>query len=267
MQGFVDSGCWLNIRYSAAGGEAGGESRGEVGGEDAVLGRFEVVRSAVEVDDLGSGVEQGEGGSPIAVAGLADRAGIDHVTSGGFQLKRDRFGLADGAVFGTEAVGAGAIGEEPSLQVGMAEERNRRFHGDQRHQRVADRDDVGVLVAGRAVNQLDMREIFQGERALGESVQPFEVLGGKLVTGPDGCGGRHGIEIIEFEKSSGGFVVIAAHEGVAESADTIDHFVRRRAIADDVAKVGYKIEGGSGRQAGFHGLEISVNVAKQQYAQ
>ena len=34
----------------------------------------------MEVDDLGFRVEQGEGGAPISIAGLTDRAGIEQVT-------------------------------------------------------------------------------------------------------------------------------------------------------------------------------------------
>ena len=67
---------------SAAGGKARGETRRKVGSEDSVLGGFEVVGCAVEVDDLGIRIEQGKGGAPIAIARLADGAGIDQVTSG-----------------------------------------------------------------------------------------------------------------------------------------------------------------------------------------
>ncbi len=73
----------------AAGRKAGGQARGEVGGEDARLRGFEVVGGAVVANDLGFGIEQGESGAPVAVPGLADGTGIDHVARVGFQLERD----------------------------------------------------------------------------------------------------------------------------------------------------------------------------------
>ena len=106
-------------------GQASGQSRWKVGGEDAILRGFQVVGRAVEVDDLRVGVEQCEGGAPVAVARLPDRAGIDQVSRRGLQLQRDGLGLPDRAVFGTEAIGAGTVGKESALQVGVAEEGQR----------------------------------------------------------------------------------------------------------------------------------------------
>ncbi len=102
----------------------------------------------MEVDDLGFRVEQGEGSAPISVAGLSDGAGIDQVTRGRFQLQGDGLGLSDGAVLGTEAIGAGAVGEESTLQVGVSEEGDGRSERDERNQGVADRNHVGVFIAG-----------------------------------------------------------------------------------------------------------------------
>src|ERR1700722_1840551 len=76
----------FGIRELAAGGQARRESWGELGGEDAVLSGFQVVGRAVEVEDLGFGVVEGEAGAPVAVAGLPDGAGVDHVARGRFEL-------------------------------------------------------------------------------------------------------------------------------------------------------------------------------------
>ena len=46
-------------------------SAAEVRGEDAVLRGFQIVGRAVEVDDLRVGVEEREGGAPVAIARLA----------------------------------------------------------------------------------------------------------------------------------------------------------------------------------------------------
>ncbi len=128
------------------------------------------------MDYLRFGIEQGESGAPVAVTWLADGAGIDHVTRVRLQLQRDRLGLSDGAVFGTETVGAGTVGEESTLQVGMAEEGDRRRFCEERDECVADGNDVNVLISGRAMDELGLRDTFQRDRALWQSVQPFVVL-------------------------------------------------------------------------------------------
>lgn len=98
-------------------------------------------------------------------------------------------------------------------------------------------------------------------------MQPFEVVRGQLLAGPDGSSGGEGIEVVEFEQSGGGFVVIAANENVSQTKGVVDDLVGTGAIADDVAEIGYEIVGRSCRQAGFHGFEVGVNVAKQQDSQ
>ncbi len=147
-----------------------------VGGEDTLLRGFQVVGGAVVVDDVGFGIEQGEGGTPVAVAGLADGAGVNHVTRIRLQLQRDRLGLPDSAVFGTKAVGTATVGEESALQMRVAEKGERCGVRKERYERVSDGNDIDVFVAGRAVNQLCLREAFEGKRALRQSVQPFVVL-------------------------------------------------------------------------------------------
>ncbi len=71
----------------------------------------------MKVDDLRVGVEQRESGSPIAIAGLADGAGIDQISRVRLQVQRDRFSLADSAVFRTEAVSGRVVDEKPTLQM------------------------------------------------------------------------------------------------------------------------------------------------------
>ena len=117
------------------------------------------------------------------------------------------------------------------------------------------------------MHQLHVREILQGKRALRQRAQPFEMLGSELVAGPDGGGGGHGIEVIEFKQTGCGFVVIAADENLAQGTGAVDDFVGRGSVADDVAEVGDEIEGRSCGEAGLQGFKVGVNVAKQQYAQ
>ena len=114
----------------------------------------------------GFGIEQGEGGAPVSVARLSDRAGIDHVTRGRLQLQRDRLGLPDGAVFGTEAIGAGTVGEESALQVGVAEEGERSGERDERDERIADRNYVGIFVARASREPVAPEESLREEAGL-----------------------------------------------------------------------------------------------------
>ena len=252
---------------SAAGGEAGGEARRQVGGEDSVLRGFQVVGRSVEVDDLGFGIEEGEGSAPISVAGLSNGAGIDQVTGVPFQLQRDRLGLADGAVFRTETIGTGTVGEESALQVSMAEESQGHGECDERSEGVAERNDIDVFVDGRAVNQLHIGKVSEGEWALRQSAQPFEMFGSELVAGPDGGGGGHSIEVVQVEQAGCGLIVIAADKDRSQAAGALDDFVGARAVTDDVAEVCDEIERRSCGEAGLQRFEVGVNVAKQQYSQ
>ena len=93
------------------------------------------------------------------------------------------------------------------------------------------------------------------------------MLGSKLIAGPDGGSGGHGIEVIQLKQAGCGFVVIAADKNFSQGSRAIDDFVGRGSVADDVAEVGYEIEGRSSGQAGLQGFKVGMNVAKQQYAQ
>ncbi len=118
---------------SAARSQAGCQSRRKVRREDAVLRRFQVIWRAVKMDDLRFRIEQREGRAPITVARLPHRSGINQVTSLRLQLQRYRLGLSNGPVFRTESVGTVAVGEEPSLQMRVAEEGEWRGQRQQRH--------------------------------------------------------------------------------------------------------------------------------------
>jgi len=70
---------------------------------------------------------------------LAHGTGIDHVTSGRFQLQRNGFSLSDRAIFRAEAIRAGAVGKKSTLQVSVTEKSKGNGNGKQRHQRVGHR--------------------------------------------------------------------------------------------------------------------------------
>src|SRR4029077_11945170 len=98
----------------------------------------------------------------VSVARLSYRSRIDQIARVGLQVQRHRLCLSHSAIFRTESVGRRAIGEESALQMRVAEESQRHRQGDQRSQRISQRDDIFVLVIGRAVYQLDVGKIWQG---------------------------------------------------------------------------------------------------------
>src|SRR4029077_16322938 len=114
--------------------------------------------------------------------------------------------------------------------------------GNQRSQRISQRDDIFVLVIGRAVYQLDVGKIWQGHWTVWQFPQPVKVLGSECVARPDRGRGGHGIEIVQIHQSRGGFVVIPTHEDLAQFAGATRHFMRTGAIAYDVTQVHDDVE-------------------------
>src|SRR5580698_2297783 len=99
-----------------------------------------------------------------------------------------------------------------------------------------------------------------------QRAKPFQIVQGQLFASPESGRRSHGIEVVEFHNSGGGLVVIAADKSFPQFARTFGHLVGARAIADDVAEVHNHVERWSRGQAGVEGLEVGVNVAKNQYA-
>src|SRR6202158_2388827 len=117
-----------------------GQSRRQIRSEDAILRCFQIVGRAMEVDDLRVGIEQREGGAPVAVAWLPNRAGIDQISRICLQLQRDRFGLAYAAVFWTKAVRGRVVDKESALQMRVPKKSQRSRQGDQWRQRISQRN-------------------------------------------------------------------------------------------------------------------------------
>jgi hypothetical protein len=93
------------------------------------------------------------------------------------------------------------------------------------------------------------------------------MLGSKLVASPKGGGSGHGVKVLQLEKTGGSFVVIAADKNLSEVAAAIDNLIGRSPVTHNVPEIRNQVEGWSSRQASFHGFEVGVNVAKQQYVQ
>ena len=219
------------------------------------------------MDDLRVGVKEREGGSPVAIAGLSDAAGIDQVTGFRFQLQRNRFCLPDGAVFGTETVGSGFVRKKSALQMRVPEKSQGHGRSDQRRERITQRHYVFIFIVGGTMDQLHLRKILQWLRAVRQGAEPCEIVRRELVASPDGGGGSHGIEIIKGDQARCSFVVVAANENLPQVAGTLGNFVGTGAIADDVAEICHQVERRSSSQAGLQRFEVGMYVAKQQYAQ
>jgi hypothetical protein len=107
---------------------------------DFFLSYAEVVGDAVEADYAGLGVVSGEGGSPVAVAGLAYGSGIDQVMAILAQRPIGRFRLADGAIRGAVGFADLSLQGEAALQVSVPEKRDGDRVGEERLEGVADAD-------------------------------------------------------------------------------------------------------------------------------
>ena len=93
------------------------------------------------------------------------------------------------------------------------------------------------------------------------------ILRSELVLCPERGGGGQRVEILQLQQAGGGLVMIAPNKNFPQAAGSIGHFVRRSAVADNIAKIHDGIVRRSGREAGLQRFEIGVNVAKQEYAQ
>ena len=97
-------------------GQAGGEALRQIGGENFFLRHAQVVRDAVESDDPRIGVEHGERGTPVAIAGLANGAGVDEIAAIPAQRPVRRFGLPHQNSSPREEISGDEIHEIPELQ-------------------------------------------------------------------------------------------------------------------------------------------------------
>ena len=114
------------------------------------------------------------------------------------------------------------------------------------------------------MDELDLGPRRVGDGSLGKFAHPGAIVVGEGVTGPIRGGEGDGVEITGIGKSAARAIVIAAYEDLSEDTDAIDDFVGACAVADDVTEVGYSVVSGSRCEAGFKGIEISVNIAKNQ---
>ncbi len=194
----------------------------------------------MEGDGGGVGVVECEGGAPVAVAGLADGAGVDEVAGCGRQTEGPNACLGilaeEGLKGGAEFVPVVLFLREATLDVGVAEEGDGGGHLLEGSPGVAHVENVLVFVEGGAVGAGDA--LLGGVcGTLGESFEPFEVGGGELGAGPEGCGAGDGVEGVCGGEAAADAVVISADDEVLEGTDALDDLVGAASVADDVAEV------------------------------
>ncbi len=116
------------------------------------------------------------------------------------------------------------------------------------------------------MHQLHLGKIRQGNGTLRQDAEPVEIFRRQFVSGPNGGGRSHGVEVIEVQKSGNGFVVIAPHEDFPQVTGAGGYFIRTGPVADNVSEIHDSVKRWDGSEAGFERFEIGVNVAQQQYA-
>ena len=113
---------WRMVVFLSSCSQAGSQPWRQVRRQDALLGILQVVGHTAERHYVVIGIEQGKGGSPVAVTRLPDRSGVDQVTHPFLHRNFNGFALPDGFVRGTENVAVGVAGGKTSLQMSMSEE-------------------------------------------------------------------------------------------------------------------------------------------------
>ena len=94
---------------------------------DALLRALDVVRGAAEGECPGGVVVEGVGGARVAVAGLADGAGVDHEAASIVERELDRASLA--GVLDDQHVGLVERHDVARRDVGVAEQADRPARG------------------------------------------------------------------------------------------------------------------------------------------
>jgi len=193
-----------------------------------VLGGGNVVGDAVKLEEAGFGVVDGVAGAGVAIAGLADAAGVD-----------DEAVFAEGkANIGLQFAGntVTVFLSEDDGYVGVTDQTVRRL--EEVEVGAGDAGGGEVLpdwLARAAVHQREV--IFLDNR--GQVLEVADVLGGQLPGGPAAGGGGIGVEVREVELADGSPVVIAGDADVVALSQKLETLVRVRAVADDITQTPY----------------------------
>src|SRR6185295_13528530 len=96
--------------------------------------------------------------------------------------------------------------------------------------------------------------------SLRQSLQPLHMFRRELFSTPERRQARDRIEVMQIHQPAHGFVVISADKYFPDPAAAIDHFIRARTIADDVAQINDSVMLWSGLQASLQGFKVAMNV-------
>src|SRR3954471_1394936 len=125
-----------------------------------------------------------------------------------------------------------------------------------------------------ALHAVQSRSIARGlghaihvERALRHLAQEVQIVGSESLLRPKRRESGDRIEGLNAGDAGAGFIVIAADELPTELAGGVGDFVRAAAIADDIAQVDDRVIGRRSLNAGFHALQVGMDVADDEDAQ
>ena len=80
---------------------------------------------------------------------------------------------------------------------------------------------------------------------------------------PAGGAAGHRVEILQRELPAASAVVITADKGLAQAAHPLDHFIRRRPVAHDVAQIPHQVVLRRSVQHCLQGIDIGVDVGNE----
>ena len=233
-------------------GEALDQDLGEVGEGHLPLGESDVVPDAMSGEGASVSVEKDEGGARIPVAGLADAAGVNNVTSA------------------SEVEGiAGTKGPDIGERTTFGED---GIHGDVS---MANEANVGVEVGEVVGGDRDAGDVFpdggagaavgegvvDGDGRSGEIFEVGAVVRVELERGPPGGNLGDGIEVGEVEIADAGEVVVADQEWIGRQRHhEVEAFAGSRTVPHGVADVPDGVDMGSGSEDRLKSDEVCVNV-------
>src|SRR5438270_835707 len=105
--------------------EPGRKACRQICSEDTLLRGAQIVWRSTESHSPRLGVEQSEGGAPIAISGLSNGSRIDHVLDAGFEVDRPGFCFRDAGVLGIDCFSKARAQTKQPLDMRVAEEGDR----------------------------------------------------------------------------------------------------------------------------------------------
>lgn len=150
------------------------------------------------------------------------------------------------------------------MHVGVSEKGDRNWKGEERLHSIGGRDQVFVFINGGAVNKLHVRQFWNLNRTLRELTQPFQILGGQLIPGPQRCHTGERIELAQVDEPSRGFIVISPNQVSAQFSCPLNGLIRIRSVSDNVTQVDHRIIRRHRSETRLQRFDITVDIAEYQ---